>query len=116
MKKGLRLTQFLAKFVYGKDVEIVRHSNYGFIIPWLAGYRLFNPLSKIEHAYMVEHVIDNMGKSERYAMELAYVTDENFEFDFMNMYAYLHASAEQRCIAAVRILATEEQRKDLINE
>ena len=79
----------------------------------------FDPMNKIEHAFMVEDAMDKATK-ERYAEiliehEAIAYTDhfDETEFDYANVFDVIHASPKQRCIAAVKALADDEQLKEM---
>ena len=73
----------------------------------------FDPMNDIAHAWMVEEAIAEMGdvKTHGYANELDIIIAEKHIPRLV--FALIHASPEQRCIAAVRVLADEKQLEEM---
>ena len=78
----------------------------------------FDPMNDIKHMFMVEDAMDNATR-ERYAgiliehEAIAYTNHfDETEFDYANVFDVIHASPKQRCIAAAKALADDEQRKE----
>ncbi len=109
-----KITRFLAEML-GWAENTIQEGNSEFIY-WITdggnGYSVFphdfDPIHKIEHAFMVEDAIAKMGKDDQmfYAMFI-YGAGEELVFD--NLFRLVNATAEQRSEAAVRVLATDAQ-------
>jgi hypothetical protein len=100
-----KITKFLAEQVMGWQPFLPETNPYNFVTPPIGEVVFFDPMNKIEHAFMVRDAIRD---TEDYELL------EKYEDAYRRYNAFdeiWDVSAERLCIAAVKAKATDAQLK-----